>query len=128
MDLNLKDKTVLVTGASKGIGLAAAHAFAREGCHLHLAARSGAALADAAREIQDKFGVRVKVYEMDLSTSKAMIDLAERCNDTDILINNAGDIPAGTLDSLKDEDWRRGFELKVFGYITLARELYRHMK
>ena len=128
MDLELKDKTVLITGASKGIGLAAAHAFAREGCHLHLAARSGAAMQTAAKEIRESLGVRVNVYERDLSTSQAMIDLAGECGDTDILINNAGDIPSGPIDAIKDEDWRRGFELKVFGYITLARELYGRMK
>ena len=47
MKLELEGKTVLITGASKGIGLAAAHAFAAEGCHLHLAARDGVALAAA---------------------------------------------------------------------------------
>ena len=51
MDLQLAGKTVLITGASKGIGLAAARAFAKEGCHLHLAARSQDALASAQAEL-----------------------------------------------------------------------------
>ena len=57
-----------------------------------------------------------------------MVALAEAVGDVDILINNAGDIPAGTVEALTDEDWRRGFDLKVFGYINLTREIYGRMK
>jgi NAD(P)-dependent dehydrogenase (short-subunit alcohol dehydrogenase family) len=128
MDLNLAGKTVLITGASKGIGLAAAHAFAAEGCALHLAARSAEALEAARAELAARHRVAVTVHALDLSSAEAMVLLAARAADADILINNAGDIPAGPLDQLDDAAWRRGFELKVFGYITLARELYKGMK
>jgi NAD(P)-dependent dehydrogenase (short-subunit alcohol dehydrogenase family) len=128
MDLQLKGKTVLVTGASKGIGLAAARAFAAEGCALHLAARSGPHLEEAKAALVKAHGVEVTIHPQDLSTAESMIALAERAGDSDILVNNAGDIPAGPIDALTDADWRRGFELKVFGYITLARELYARMK
>ena len=128
MDLKLAGKTVLITGASKGIGLATAEAFAAEGCGLHLAARSADALNAAAADIAKRHGVRVTPHAMDLGSAQSMIDLAARAQDADILINNAGDIPAGPLDQLEDAAWRRGFELKVFGYITLARECYRRMK
>src|SRR5437016_9350885 len=128
MDLKLTGKTVLITGASKGIGLATAEAFAAEGCGLHLAARSADALNAAATDIAARHGVRVTPHAMDLGSAQSMIDLAARAEDADILINNAGDIPAGPLDQLEDAAWRRGFELKVFGYITLARECYRRMK
>ena len=50
-------------------------------------------------------------------------ELAAEVGDIDILINNAGDIPAGSLEILDDAAWRRGFDLKVFGYITLSRAL-----
>jgi NAD(P)-dependent dehydrogenase (short-subunit alcohol dehydrogenase family) len=127
MDLKLAGKTVLITGASKGIGLAAARAFAAEGCALHLAARSAEALEAAKAEITASHGVKVTLHPMDLSSAENMIALAGRSSDADILINNAGDIPGGPIEQLADADWRRGFELKVFGYITLARELYAHM-
>src|SRR3954447_2537283 len=128
MDLKLSGKTVLITGASKGIGLATAEAFAAEGCALHLAARSAEALDAAATDIAKRHGVTVTPHAMDLGSAESMVALAARAEAADILINNAGDIPAGPLDQLDDAAWRRGFELKVFGYITLARECYRRMK
>ena len=80
MKLELKGKTVLVTGASKGIGLAAAHAFAAEGCHLQLAARDGVALAAAKEDIEKTHAVRVQIHPMDLVADGAMAQLASsRC-------------------------------------------------
>lgn len=128
MKLDLDGKTALITGASKGIGLAVAEVLAEEGCHLHLAARNGEALAAAKRDLEARHGVRVAVHAMDLSSTAAMEGLAAAAPDIDILINNAGDIPAGSLEILDDEAWRRGFDLKVFGYITLARLYYPRMR
>jgi NAD(P)-dependent dehydrogenase (short-subunit alcohol dehydrogenase family) len=128
MNLELNGKTALITGASKGIGLALAHVLADEGCNLHLAARNGEAMQAAKAEIEKKYPVTVTVHALDLSSSEAMEKLAEDAGHIDILINNAGDIPAGSLEIVNDEAWRRGFDLKVFGYITLARAFYRKMK
>ena len=128
MDLHLTGQTVLITGASKGIGLATAHAFAAEGCHLHLAARSGAALEAASADLAERFGVRVTTHAMDLSISANIVELAKRCADVDVLVNNAGETPSGPIEALTEDDWRRGYELKLFGYINLTRELYARMK
>jgi NAD(P)-dependent dehydrogenase (short-subunit alcohol dehydrogenase family) len=128
MDLQLKGSKVLITGASKGIGLSAARSFAQEGCDLALAARSAEQLAAAKTEIEADHGVRVAIYPMDLSATDSMLTLANACGDIDVLVNNAGDIPAGALETLSEDDWRRGFDLKVFGYITLTREFYGRMK
>ena len=128
MQLDLTNKTALVTGASKGIGLACARVLAAEGCHLHLAARNGDAMQAAKTEIEAAFKVRVTVHPLDLSSTAAMRKLAEDAGEIDILVNNAGDIPAGSLSVVTDEALRDGFDLKVFGYITLAREFYPRMK
>ncbi|MFB2553055.1 SDR family oxidoreductase [Ensifer soli] len=128
MNLDLDGKTALITGASKGIGLALAHVMAKEGCHLHLAARNGEAMLAAKAEIEAAHGVSVTVHALDLSSTEAMETLAADTGEIDILVNNAGDIPAGSLEIVDDAAWRRGFDLKVFGYITLARAFYRRMK
>jgi NAD(P)-dependent dehydrogenase (short-subunit alcohol dehydrogenase family) len=124
MDLGLKGKSVLVTGGSKGIGLACARAFAAEGCRLHLAARDKGRLNSAKAEL----GTTTSVHSVDLRDGAALRELAADCADVDILVNNAGDIPGGTIESLDDAKWRHAWELKVFAFINLTRELYPRMK
>jgi NAD(P)-dependent dehydrogenase (short-subunit alcohol dehydrogenase family) len=124
MDLGLKGKSVLVTGGSKGIGLACAKAFAAEGCRLHLASRDKERLAQAAKAL----GGDVKIHPADLRDAGQLKKLAAECADVDILVNNAGDIPGGTLEALDDAKWRHAWELKVFGFINLTRELYPQLK
>lgn len=128
MHLKLENKTALITGASKGIGLAVAQVLASEGCHLHLAARNGEAMEQAKAELEAAYKVKVSVYPVDLSSTAAMEQLVTDVGDVDILVNNAGDIPAGSLEVVDDAAWRRGFDLKVFGYITLSRAYYKRMR
>ncbi len=124
MDLGLNGKSVLVTGGSKGIGLACAKAFAAEGCEVHVAARDRVRLDEAKAEI----GARAVAHSVDLRDAGALRSLARTCADVDILVNNAGDIPGGTLESVDEERWRHAWELKVFGYINLCRLIYGRMK
>lgn len=128
MDLQLAGKSALITGASKGIGRATALTMAAEGCSLHLAARSGKELEQLQQDIRAQHRVQVDLHPGDLSSTQSMIALAQAVGDVDILINNAGDIPAGTIEALTDAEWRRGFDLKLFGYINLTREIYTRMK
>ncbi|MBB4222087.1 SDR family oxidoreductase [Variovorax guangxiensis] len=128
MKLELEGKTVLITGASKGIGLAAAHSFAAEGCHLQLAARDGVALAAAKEEIEKIYPINVRIHPMDLAAPGAMVQLADAAGHVDILVNNAGDIPAGPIESLDFAVVRRGFQLKVLGYMELSQIYYARMK
>jgi NAD(P)-dependent dehydrogenase (short-subunit alcohol dehydrogenase family) len=127
MDLNLKGKTALITGASRGIGLGVAEVFASEGCNLHLAARDAAALEAAAKKISAANDVKGTCHALDLGVTENVVKLARDCGDIDILINNAGAIPQGSLTDLDESKWRAGWELKLFGYISLTREVYRRM-
>jgi 3-oxoacyl-[acyl-carrier protein] reductase len=124
MNLQLQGKSVLVTGGSKGIGLACAKAFAAEGCRVHIASRSRERLEEARKTL----GAESKAHAVDLRDAKALRALAEACADVDILVNNAGDIPGGTIEAIDEAKWRHAWELKVFGYINLTRELFARMK
>jgi len=124
MNLELKGKSVLVTGGSKGIGLACAKAFAAEGCRIHIASRDRERLEEARKSL----GAQSKAHAVDLRDGKALRTLAEACADVDILVNNAGDIPGGTIEAIDEAKWRHAWELKVFGYVNLTRELFARMK
>lgn len=128
MDLHLRGKSVLITGASKGIGAAAAEAFAEEGCNLHLAARNTEALNALADRLRSAHQVGIKVHAVDLRAAQDLAGLAEATADIDILVNNAGDIPGGSLAMIDEATWRHAWELKVFGYINLTRLVYARMK
>ena len=123
MDLDLRDRRVLITGASKGIGLACAHVFAAEGCSLDLVSRTASALERAASDVRDRFGVDARVHATDLSLPDAQVALVESLDEVDIVVNTAGAIPGGDLTSVDDERLRAAWDLKVFGYINLCRLL-----
>lgn len=129
MDLQLSGKTVLITGASQGIGAGLARAFADEGCHLHLTARSVENLeALRAKIAATAPSLQVTLHPVDLTGHGACADLAQAVGDVDILVNNAGAIPAGSLFDIDEAKWRAGWELKVYGYINLCRIYYPRMK
>ncbi len=128
MDLNLSGKRALVTGASKGIGRAAALQLAEEGCDLVLVARTVDALEDAAADIRARRQVSVQVLPADLSRQSEVERAAAAAGEVDILVNNAGAIPPGDLVSVDDARFREAWDLKVFGYISLSRALYPVLK
>ena len=128
MELHLDGLTALVTGASRGIGFAVAQGLALEGCNLHLAARTAADLEAARTKIAERSEVAITCHALDLSDAAAVEELARGCAGIDILINNAGAIPAGRLLKVDAARWRRGWDLKVFGYIDLTRHIYARMR
>jgi len=128
MELDLKGKVALITGGSKGIGLACAQVLAAEGCPLHLAARSEFGLLDAKKDLESRFGISADIHCVDLSVGDEARRLAADLPDVDILVNNAGAIPRGDLWQIDEPYWREAWDLKVFGYINLCRAVYPQMK
>jgi 3-oxoacyl-[acyl-carrier protein] reductase len=104
VDLGLRGKKALVTGASKGIGRACAEVLAEEGCDVMLVSRTVADLEAARAGIVAKHNVAVRVFPLDLSDSGNVDKLA----DTEILVNNAGAIPGGNIDAIDEARWREG--------------------
>lgn len=127
MDLKLSGRTALITGGSRGIGLGVAQALAAEGCHLHLSSRNAADLEAARGRILAAHKVNVTCHALDLGASENARKLGKACRDIDILVNNAGAIPQGTITKLEEKTWRDSWDLKVFGYINLTREIYAAM-
>lgn len=128
MELGLKGKSAVITGGSRGIGRAIAQVLAEEGVDLHMVARTREDLEKAARELLDAHGVAVAVYPLDISDSSLIPDLLEVTSDVDILINNAGAIPGGNLDTVDEPTWRVAWDLKVYGYINMTRAYAKAMR
>jgi len=122
MNISLKDRSAVITGASRGIGLAIARRFLESGCDLHLVARDASALNAAAREFGTT-GCRVTCHAADLATPDGIAAIQLACADADILVNNAGSIPAGSLEHVDEMTWRAAWDLKVYGYINLTRAM-----
>jgi hypothetical protein len=124
MDLQIAGKRALVTGGSKGIGKAVAEVLAAEGCDLILVARDAQALEDTAQAIRAKNQVNVETIAADLSSDAAVKSVVTQVGEIDILVNNAGAIPPGTLAQVDDATWRKAWDLKVYGFISMCREIY----
>ena len=128
MEFGIKDKISIVTGASKGIGRAIAVELAGEGVHLVLAGRSKSDLERVAAEIRAQFQVRVLPVVADLSTLTGVQSLVRATGmhfgKIDILMNVAGSIRSGSLLAKPDADWLEDWNLKLFGYVRMMREVF----
>jgi len=118
-----KDKTVIVTGASQGIGAAAARKFANAGANLMLVARSKKNLEAVAEELRDKS--RVEIFAMDVSDAESCVDLFKKTEfefgRIDVLINNAGCHARGVVGDVPAEDLGRIIDVNLKAPIMLTR-------
>ncbi len=132
MDLNLRGKVAVLTGASVGIGLAVAEGFAAEGVNLVLAARQQDRLNDAATQIAASYGVQAVPVACDVATAEGVEQLVnlttQTFGGTDILFNNAGTGSNETIMNAPDEKWQAYWDLHVMAAVRLARGLVPAMK
>lgn len=120
MQLNLQGKHVLITGGSRGIGLACAISFANEGAAVTIVGSSQLSV-ERAKQRLESMGITVSGLSFKLDQREDQIQFATHLDDVDVLVNNAGAIPGGGLDALSDEQWRQAWDLKVHGYIDATR-------
>lgn len=130
MDLGLRGRVAIVTGASRGLGRAAALALAAEGANVLGAARSADALATLAGEATGQPG-QIATVECDMLDGAQVAALPARAVEhfgrLDIVVNNAGLAPAGDFRELGDDVWREVFAVNVFAAVTLTRAAGEHL-
>lgn len=128
----LKNKIVLISGASSGIGKACAHAFAAEGAKLILAARRKERLEQLASELEEKFGSETKILSFDIQNyqeiKESFASLPEEWKNVDILINSAG-LAQGMhkLQEGNPDDWDVMINTNIKGLLYLTREILPNM-
>ena len=126
MDLGLKRKNVLITGGSKGIGLACAKAFIAEGARVAISSRSQANL-DAARKVLGEC-VCVAADLTDAAAAGAMVERVEReLGALDILVNSAGAAKRTNAEELTPQAWRAGMDAKYFTYVHVMDPVVKRM-
>jgi 3-oxoacyl-[acyl-carrier protein] reductase len=127
MDLELEGRSVLITGASKGIGFACAESFVREGANVIITGRDGGRLSAAAAKL-NAGGSEVATFVGDLGLAADRDRLFAAYPQVDVLVNNAGAIPGGNLLDMTLDLWTEAWQLKVFGYIHLTKLYLEAMK
>ena len=132
MDLHLRGKVAVITGASVGIGLALAHALAGEGVDIVLAARQAERLHDEARRVAERHGVQTLPVACDIAIADgagALVEAAgRRFGGIDILVNNAGAGSNETIMDAPDDKWQYYWDLHVMSAVRLARGFVPGMK
>ncbi len=133
MNLGLKDKVVLVTAASEGIGRAIAEGFAAEGAKVAITGRRGDHVRKAAQDISQSSGTEVLGIAADASKAEdniRMVDeVVRRFGSVQVLVNNAGGVGAfAAFDDLTDEDWLGVIDLNVMSAVRATRAVLPHMQ
>jgi len=134
MDLQLTDRVAIVTGSSKGLGLASAKALVAEGCRVTLCARGDATLTAAAAELTALSGGQDRILPViaDLSTEQGVAEVVARTAATfggvDILINNVGLAKGAGVVDTTDREWREALDQTLFPAIRASRLAVPHMK
>jgi NAD(P)-dependent dehydrogenase (short-subunit alcohol dehydrogenase family) len=126
MELGLKQKNVLVTGGSKGIGLACAKAFLGEGARVAIVSRSPHNLDAAKKALGDIYSVAADLT--DAGAAAAMVERVEReFGPLDVLVNSAGAAKRTNAEELTSAAWHAGMDAKYFSYIHVIDPVVKRM-
>ena len=134
MDLGLTDKVAIVTGSSRGLGLASARALVAEGCRVCLCARGEERLAEAALEVEAvaRRPNLVATVQADVSTTDGVERVIEKAVETfgglDVLVNNVGRAGGSDLLDTSDAEWQAAFDETLFPAIRASRLAVPHMR
>jgi len=129
MDLQLSDKVALVSGSTKGIGLAIATGLAREGARVIVNGRSDESVNEALAKIRQAVpDAKLQSFAGDLSSAAGVDQLVSQFPAVDILINNLGIFEPKPFEQIPDEDWFRFFEVNVLSGVRLSRAYLPRMK
>jgi 3-oxoacyl-[acyl-carrier protein] reductase len=134
MDLGLADKVAVITGSSRGLGLASARALVAEGCRVCICARGEERLAEAAVEVEAsaKRPGMVATVQADVSTQAGVELVIARTVETfggiDILVNNVGKAGGGGILEASDAEWQEAFDQTLFPAVRASRAAIPHMK
>jgi 3-oxoacyl-[acyl-carrier protein] reductase len=133
MDLGLRDKVAIITGSSRGLGLASAKALAAEGCRVTLCGRTESTLQGAAREVASIAGGddRVLAVRADLTQAdgvqRVLDDTVQRFGGLDVLVNNIGLGRGGGLLETSDAEWQEAFDQTLLPAVRASRLAVPHM-
>ncbi|NHM29593.1 SDR family oxidoreductase [Neobacillus terrae] len=132
MDFNLKGKTALIAASSQGLGLAIAEQLLKEGANVMLSGRVEEKLREKAVQLESIGSGKVSYQTTDITKKEDIQQLVAKTAETfgriDILVNNAGGPPAGSFETMTDDDWQNSFELNLLSYIRMIREALPHLK
>jgi 3-oxoacyl-[acyl-carrier protein] reductase len=132
MDLGLRNRTALVTAASKGMGKACALGLAAEGVRVLMCARTARDIEAAAAEVRAKTGTEVVAMVADVTRAEDVKALGDRARQAlggvDILIANAGGPPRADFEETTDEQWHAAFDVSVLSVVRLIREVLPMMR
>jgi 3-oxoacyl-[acyl-carrier protein] reductase len=134
MNLGLTDKIAIVTGSSRGLGLASAKALAADGCHVCICARGEARLREAAKEVEASGAGHARVLSVVADVSRlegveqVIARTVEAFGGLDILVNNVGLAGGGGLLDTTDEQWQEALDQTLFPAVRASRLAVPHMR